>query len=234
MSVHDPAFHEEIVNDDYAQRDDLHRLFGRILPKTITNGLGVEEDPLAYIVRHTQLLPRHVLATFNAILSRNFHATGTFRRVEEQAIRDGVAHVQRIIATQILDRYERIYPKLITMCREVLPDLNPICGYNELRKIEGRFRNRIEDDVVALWDTLFQVGVIGRVAGDGALRDTTEQLPERYCYGNFHFNMDAAFGMATDGSYCFHPVFSRAFGIVRRTADKRVVYPANVDMVTLS
>ena len=34
--------------------------------------------------------------------------------------------------------------------------------------------------------------------------------------------------------YCFHPVFSRAFGMVRPDNEKRVVYPANVDMLTIT
>jgi hypothetical protein len=234
LQVHDEEFYDDIADLDFSRREDVHALFHKILPTTVTNGVGIAEDPLAYIVRHTQLLPRHVLASFNAILSRNYQLTGGFRQVQEAAIREGVSHVQKIIATQILYPYERIYPKLIGACRELLPDLSPVCSFGAMKKIEKRFERRIEDDIVSLWDTLFQIGVIGRaVAHTPSSGNVGAQKAERYSYGQFHFNIDGAFGMATDSEYCFHPVFSRAFGITRRNGDTRVVYPDNVDMVTL-
>jgi hypothetical protein len=225
MEIYDEEFHYEFSHLDFSERPDIHRLFKKILPSEVKNSLGCTEDPLAYIVRHTQLLPRHVLLSFNWILSRNFLSSGGFRQVSETAIREGVTQSQSIIADQILHLYQRLYPRLLSACREILPDLNPICSFSELKKVENRFKRRVEEDVISVWDTLFQMGVIGRATTD---------VSDRYCYAHFHFNKDRAFAMATDSEYCFHPVFSRAFGIRRRNPkDKRVVYPANVEMVTL-
>ncbi|MGZ8937016.1 MAG: P-loop ATPase, Sll1717 family [Halobacteriota archaeon] len=233
-AIYDNEFYAGIRNLDFSRREHIHQLFSTILPKSVHNSLGHPEDPLTYIIRHTQLLPRHVLAIFNAILSRNHHLTGGFRKVDESAIREGINHVQQIIAMQILYPYERLYPKLIAACREILPDLDPICSFNNLKKIEGRFKRRIEDDVISVWTTLFQMGVIGLVGEHSSVRSSSGWQSERYCYGHFHFNIDGSFGMATDSEYCFHPVFRRAFGIVRRGSDNRVVYPANIDMITLT
>lgn len=228
MKIHDVEFYNEIRSYDFKHREDIHKLFARILPRSVTNSLGIEEDPLAFIVRHTQLLPRHMLVTFNSILSGNYYASGGFRLISEAEIRDRAIHAQKTIADQILHLYQKVYPKLIAACREILPDLNPICSFSELKKIEKRFKQRIEDDIISVWETLFQMGVIG-------IAINSQPASDRYCYANFHFNNDRAFGMATDSEYCFHPVFSRAFGIPRRnTGDRRVVYPANIEMVTLN
>jgi hypothetical protein len=39
------------------------------LPKTVKGGLGVEEDTVAYLLRHTQLLPRHLIEILNNVFT---------------------------------------------------------------------------------------------------------------------------------------------------------------------
>jgi hypothetical protein len=184
----------------------------------------------AYIIRHTQLLPRHILAIFNSALSHHYKANKTFVSISEESIRKGISATQQLIARQILTPYEQVYPKLLARCKSVLLDLAPICDFQSLRRCEGRFDRVIEDDIVSVWDTLFDMGVIGRSTDPSGMDDHSVGSNERYCYGQFHFNIDGAFGLATDGEFCFHPVFSRAFGMVRRNADKRVIYPAHIDL----
>lgn len=229
-SVYDQKLFDKIKDLDFSRRADIHQVFQLILPPRITNSQGTEEDPLAYVIRHTQLLPRHILAIFNSALGVHYKNTNSFMGVTQQAIRDGVTAVQKLIANQILLPFEHVYPKLLAQCRTILPDLDPICDYTVLRKVDGRFHRLIEDDVTSVWNTLFEMGVIGRSTGlDGTLSHDVERS-DRYCYGQFHFNIDGSFGLASDGEYCFHPVFSRAFGMVRRSADKRVVYPARISL----
>ncbi len=229
-SVHDRLLFQELEKLDFAKRDDLHFLFNLILPKAVTNARGTVEDPLAYIIRHTQLLPRHILAIFNAALSHHYRLTKTFRGLTEKAIRDGITSVEKLIAKQILMPYEQIYPKLLAQCTKILPDLTPICDYNALRKVEGRFDRVIEDDVGGVWHTLFEIGILGRSTSHSGADSHEGAHDDRYCYGQFHYNIDGAFSLPTHGEFCFHPVFTRAFGIVRRdTNDQRVVYPAHIN-----
>jgi hypothetical protein len=223
--IYDKKLYEQIKGLDFSKRDDIHVLFDLVLPKSITNGQGTEENPLAYMIRHTQMLPRHILAIFNSALSAHYSANKTFSAMSEDAIRSGIIAVQKVIAAQILLPYEHLFPKLLAQCRTILPDLNPICDYGHLRKVEGRFKRQIEEDVTSVWTSLFEMGVLGRSIGHDGSAAT-----DRYCYGQFHFNIDGAFGLATDGEFCFHPVFSRAFGMTRRNGDKRVVYPAHIDL----
>jgi hypothetical protein len=229
-SVHDAPLFEELKELDFAKRDDLHRLFDIVLPKKITNSHGADEDTLAYIIRHTQLLPRHILAIFNAALSDHYKAAGTLRALTEKSIRDGITAVEKLIAKQILMPYEQIYPKLLCQCKSILPDLGPICDRNALRRTENRFHRLIEDDVGSVWHTLFEIGILGRSTHRNGSDTQHASRDERYCYGQFHYNIDGAFSLPTDGEFCFHPVFSRAFGILRRNKDNRVVYPADIGL----
>jgi hypothetical protein len=231
--VYDRPLHDKLKELNFARRQDIHQLFRLVLPRSITNSQGTEEDALAYIIRHTQLLPRHILAIFNSALSIHYKTTKSFAGVSQEAIRAGVSAVQKLIANQILLPFEHVYPKLLAQCRSVLPDLDPICDFATLKKVDGRFRRLIEDDVGSVWNTLFEMGVIGRSTAHDGNSNHDVELSERYCYGQFHFNIDGSFGLATDGEYCFHPVFTRAFGMVRRRPDKRVVYPAHINLEAL-
>jgi len=232
-SIHDRALYARLQELDFANRDDLHELFGIVLPKQVMNSQGTPEDPLAYIIRHTQLLPRHMLAIFNSALSHHYKSAGTFQSMSEESIRTGISTTQQLIARQILTPFEQVFPKLLAQCKKVLPDLNPICDYQALKRSEGRFDRLIEDDVASVWDKLFEMGIMGRSTGMSGTDDHSVERNDRYCYGQFHYNIDGAFGFATDGEFCFHPVFSRAFGMVRRNADKRVVYPAHIDLTNI-
>lgn len=228
--IHDKNLYNKIKNLEFSIRDDLHSLFDLVLPKKIINTLGTEEDTLAYIIRHTQLLPRQILAIFNAALSNHYRENNSFMAMKEKSVKQGVALTQKVIAKQILDPYEQIYPKLLAQCRTVLPDISLICDFNSLRRAEKRFDRLIEDDIASVWHVLFEIGILGRSTGKTGSDIHTLIPNDRYCYGQFHFNTDSAFGLATDGEFCFHPVFSRAFGISRRTKDLRVVYPANINL----
>lgn len=227
--IHDQRLYGLAKDLDFNVRGDLHRLFSEVLPSKITNAQGHDEDALAYVIRHTQLLPRHVLAIFNAALSEQLRTAGSYRGMSEDVLRKGVGDVQRAIADQILIPYKRLYPKLLAEARRILPDTDPICDYQTLRRLESRFERLIEDDVGSVWHTLFEMGVLGR-STSAAGGEHHNPDAGRYCYGQFHFNAEMGFGFATDGEYCFHPVFSRAFGMTRRKADPRVVYPANIDL----
>jgi hypothetical protein len=219
-SVYDKHLFAHLKELDFSKRDDLHEVFRLVLPGHLKNYQNTDESTLAYIIRHTQLLPRHILAIFNAALSHHFKATRTFVGLSDE----------QLIAKQILLPFEQLYPKLLGLCRTILPDLDPICDFKTLRRAEGRFERRIEEDIGSVWHTLFEIGVIGRSTDRSGTDSHVQGQSDRYCYGQFHFNTDGAFGFATDGEFCFHPVFSRAFGLIRRSGDKRVVYPAHIDL----
>jgi hypothetical protein len=226
IEIFDPEFYAEIEDLDFDTRDGVRRLFNEILPPTIENRLRETEDTLAYIIRHTQLLPRHAIAAFNFILSKNYLSTNSFRSVTEESVKDGVSEAERLIAAHILFPYETLYPKFIVACRDILPELHPIVQYNELTRIENRFKLRIEEDVHSVWHTLYNIGALGRVVDRNLLPSSRDS---RYCLAEFHFNSSGTFGFSRGETYCFHPVFTQSLRITRKEmGDKRAIYPSNV------
>lgn len=102
MAVHDREFFHTLEDLDFSRREDIRDLFNRILPTAVINRLGEPEDPLAYIIRHTQLLPRHILAIFNLILRNSYDEVTRYRKLKKEAITAAVGQAQHYIAEQIL------------------------------------------------------------------------------------------------------------------------------------
>jgi hypothetical protein len=173
-------------------------------------------------------LPRHAIAAFNFILSKNYLSTNSFRSITTDSIKDGISEAERLIAAHILFPYETLYPKFILACRDILPELHPINQYHDLTRIENRFKSRMEDDIHSVWHTLYNIGALGRVIARDSLPSTRES---RYCLGEFHFNSGGTFGFSRGETYCFHPVFTQSFRITRAPgSDMRAIYPSNVEI----
>jgi hypothetical protein len=184
-------------------------LFDRILPKTIPNSLGYREPALAYIIRHTQLIPRHFIILFNSMLLRTHVHTGGFRAIDEDAVVSGIAEGEKFVAAQILKPFEEIYPKLIRSTRILLGNLPVICEECDLDRINGRFKERVEEDIFDVWGTLYEIGVLGMLdSGDTETKDETlisDSDPETfkgYLYARFHFNSNDAFSKSNRQKYC--------------------------------
>jgi hypothetical protein len=253
-------FYARIKGMDFRKREHLQDLFRIMFPNEVINRLGHSEHPIAYIVRHTQLLPRHLILMFNRILSLSQERSGNFTQIQPNYIRDAVEDIESTIAGHILAPYELIYPQLLAACRHVLPQLPPICTLTHLHRASSQFKQRIEEETRDdPWRVLVNMGVLGEVkevvarderdqpAGElgrraGARQSQTRpsqpeggsrqcQTQSRYVYGAFHYNSTAVVGFEARRRYCFHPLFSRAFGMQRAAGDQqRAVYPANIGL----
>jgi len=259
IKTHQQEFYSQIKGKDFSKREQLRDLFKIMFPDDIINRLGHSEHPIAYIVRHTQLLPRHFILVFNRILSLSQERSGNFTQIQPSYIRDGVEDIESTIAAHILAPYELIYPKLLAACRHVLPQLPPICELPQLHRASSQFKQRIEEEISGdPWRVLVDMGILGEVkeltescerdkpsVEEPARRTGARQLrararepqadlrksQSRYVYGAFHYNSTSVVGFEAGRVYCFHPIFSRAFGMRRPGRDlQQSVYPANIGL----
>ncbi len=93
--------HDKLGCISFSGKDDkkaARALLLSIMPKLITCKLGIQEDPLAYIFRHTQLLPRHLLIILNSICNKNrkYCATGDMVFTEEVPEQIRIGQTSRI------------------------------------------------------------------------------------------------------------------------------------------
>ena len=265
IKIHQPDFYQRHIKDmDFTKREHLQELFRIMFPNDVINQLGHHEHPIAYIVRHTQLLPRHFILVFNRILSLSQERFGSFSQIGPGDIRDGVEAIEPTIANHILAPYNLVYPQLLSACRDVLPQLPPICDLSHLDQVGRQFKGRIENEICGNpWRVLVDMGILGEVIADDERQELAgeprggeasayqsrsrarrrrarspqsqtyppDSAQSRYVYGAFHYNSTEVVGFEDGREYCFHPIFSRAFGMKRAPEDRQqAVYPANVGL----
>lgn len=222
----DSEYEKKLKAYEFENRDDLQEFFSETLEHELENSLGRKEDTLAYLLRHTQLLPREFIFIFNLAIKLSKEEKGSWRFISANAIKTAVENSETELARHILHPFQNLYPDLLQACESVLPELPPICTKRDLDKLGSRFKNRIEDDIYNPWKTLFDMGVLGYVE-DSSLSKGQEH--DRYAYGYFNFNSTSPIAFQNDALYCVHPLFSRLWSMKRDYAiDARSVYPANI------
>lgn len=227
IEIYDPAFFTAIRDLNFSRREDIIALFDRILPRTVRNNIGYDEPALAYIIRHTQLIPRHFIILFNRILTETYASTGGFRNIDPHAIINGVAEAERQVAEQILKPYRDLYPQLVNSAKLVLANLPPICGESDLDEVGTRFKDRVEKDVYDVWRKLYEIGILGMIENDDYVVQISDA--QKYIYAHFHFNSNLGFGKTKRRRYCIHPIFSRHLGLTRGDdCPPLAIYPKNV------
>jgi hypothetical protein len=186
--------------------DDARRLLDRALPEVVTNGYGGQEDTIAYLVRHTQLLPRHLITLMNCVWEAQLaHDPGAPLPVKPISVVEGVHRGEQEIVRDILASFAAVHPSARLCCERTLPnlgnrvsesDLHRVYNQNGVRKETGlEFRQYVR--------SLIEIGCLGRVVGT---RSTS-----RYVVGEFEYTRAGSLHVGADDQFCLHPVFSEAF-----------------------
>ena len=196
-------------------------LFNRYLPGTVTNALGGRESIIAYILRHTQLLPRHMIHVVNAVLrNREFREGVSIRSGEVQIAVNDAAD---LISNTVLDAYSLPYPELKEVCEAVIPTLPLRFSAGELHTQMNR--TPWGKDFLEVLRMLVEVGVVGRVVEEGEL----------YLKADFEYLHHSRMYMVEDDELCLHPVFASRFDCQatkqpEKESNRKPIYPYGSDL----
>jgi hypothetical protein len=197
-------------------KKEAQRLFDSIFPEKVTGKLGVDEDPLAYIYRHTQLLPRHLLILLNSIFDKNkkYQEKGTFK-ITETALRKGIFAVEEKIVREIFVAYKSVYPSAREVCEQCIPELKHKFSIGDLERVFRTHGKKAmgTDDFFDFKRMLIEIGAVGRVVGDS----------DKYIQGVFEYTVPYQLITSTDDMLCLHPLFTEIFSA--KTPEKKSVYP---------
>jgi hypothetical protein len=220
-----PEFIKQINGLDLFKRPDLQYFFSRVMQDDIINSIEKTESSLAYIIRHTNLLPREFIIIFNDAIRYAIQMTRSSSYIVAEAIVKAVENNEERMIKNRLKPYQTVYPRFLTACDKILTELSPMCTKSDFDRIESQFKGLIEEDITSPWQTLYDMGIIGQAVRQGDKFAETE----RYQFVNFNFNSTEPFNLSSRDMYCFHPLFSRKWGINKnRTVNMKMVYPANV------
>jgi hypothetical protein len=215
--------------------DEARRLINLVLPQTVTNSYGGHEDTIAFLVRHTQLLPRHLITILNCVWeAQAAHDPGAPLPVKPIAVIEGVRRGENEIVRDILASFSSVHPGARLCCERTLPNLGNVVDEGELHRVYNQ--NGIRKDTGLEFRefvrTVLQIGCLGRVVD--------AKSTSRYVVGEFEYTRAGSLHVGADELFCIHPVFAEAFDGRHATARRaqlavserrniRPVYPFGSD-----
>lgn len=218
LGIHYPHLLKGRSPFDELSREESHGLFRVALPERITNQRGGKEDAIAYILRHTQLLPRQFLIILNSIFKRS-NATQALNPfpVQEKKIVYGIRQVEERIVTEIFGAFKMIHPTAEDVCKLCLPQLGHVFSTGTLRQVFNRhgkiaFRGGEFNEFRQM---LIDIGAVGKVV-PGLPSDV-------YTKGKFKYTVGHELTVSYDEPLCLHPLFSGIYSTDGN--DERPVYP---------
>jgi hypothetical protein len=214
--LHDPSDHEAA---DLTLR--------AMLPKDpITNGYGQTEDAVAYVMRHTQLLPRHLIQILNEVIRRSLEHlpdSGTPRASAED-VRIGVFTAEQIIVEGILSTYSYQFPTVGHAMAAIKNHASVTMLASELHHAFNQAGvARVGMNFEEFLDACLSIGALGVLSDD--------EPDERYVKAEFSYTFGGGVRPVEDrDSVCVHPLFMYQWfdkSTIKQMAHKgvRAVYP---------
>ncbi len=225
MQTHHPHQLEALRRRTSSAGDPDVALLRAALPPLIRNGLGIDEDPVAYLLRHTQLLPRHLIEILNSVFTTPMPDSVPWA-VTEDAVRVGTRTGEKMIVEGIFAAHRASFPFAPEALKRLANRLRICFAARELRMVFNRegitkVTGSDFDDFVGMLLTLGVLGV--------KVDETT-----RYHKGHFQYTFDSTLNVQEDvDDLCFHPLFTRylferSFDQLRLVGE-RSTYPYGCD-----
>ena len=205
------------------EREDIYQFWRRLMPKSVVNKLGHEEDSFAYILRHTQLLPRHIIGIFNQIIRLSLSRDDNEFRMTEDDIVRGVRLAANSLCAGILSSYRQIHPSASDLCESMLPHMNNAFTMPEFRLTYRNHGRGIVNDYYEAFQTLKELGIFGIVIDESKI----------YYRGEFEYTQPGSLSFSDDNTFCIHPAFAGEYRVGRDKGgwtSKKEVYPHGTDL----
>lgn len=207
LELYGPAEYELVRHLKLHNRDQLHLFWARYLPRTVTNDFNQEEPSFSYILRHTQMLPRHVIMILNAAFA-NSGVFGTGQPIKGESLVTAVKKNEESFHNTIVKMFKHQYPLLRQVLEKIMPRLSRVMKYGHLHKM---WRESAEDLMKQMGRETFQdfqrmmlaIGALGVVEN----REETAL----YISGKFEFNTGKQVYASDQHSFCVHPIFSGVY-----------------------
>jgi hypothetical protein len=179
------------------------RTLRALLPEgSMRNGVGAEEDPVAYVMRHTQLLPRDLILSLNFILAETLKRQGTTAvpRASGLDVVRGIHSAERVIVQGVLSTYQPRYPKIAEALSRLTNRLEFVVPTNVLHRHFNQAGIKRALDME--WDEFLEAAL-----AIGAFGITTSAT-ERYERAEFAYTFtDDLRPVEGKDNLCVHPLF---------------------------
>lgn len=224
--------YKDLKNINIYTRDGALLFFREIFPDSLINNLGKgsKEDPVAYILRHTQLLPRQILDYFNQIVATAILRSGIATEITDKDIIDSISEKEQSVAEEVIASYRFRYPSAPDIFEDVVPDLPLMLTWKELKNIFinsarssiGKGEGGTKPDDKYFKRLLIETGIVGKVLDD---QDTNSDS-NRYIKAAFEYTLPQKLVISSSQEMAVHPLFSGSLnGANEHLSQKKAVYP---------
>ncbi len=194
----------EIHWDKY--REVLDKMWKPYFGQFITNARGLREHTFAYVLRHTQMRPRQLILLCNAIAKRSMKG-GRFPLFSEDDIRFAVKEAEAILASEIINSFSSVYPRVSTIV-DALMNIPMIFKGNELDKRASQSASEWPEDGYSpakFRRLLAELGIVGRVRrhNEGA----------GYIDADFEYSIRGRLPLTHRDECVIHPMFYSRFNV---------------------
>ena len=229
LSLWDHDEFDLIKDKGITDRTSLMDFWHRYLPQKITNSVDVEEDTFTYILRHTQMLPRQLIAVLNAICRRFRRNGGQLfaRQFTGQDIIKGIEDTEDQNTHAVLMMFRPLFNEVDDLFQAVLPRLRREFDYGFLQSIWQSsakiYMERMnKPDFISFWRLMLATGAMGL--------KMPEQKSAVYSTARFEFNTKHSISISDKDSLCIHPMFSRIYNLERKR-DLKLILPRGSDFL---
>lgn len=201
IRYYDPELYRSSVSFiDLNSRRGAFEFWKLIFPREIPNRNNIHENAIAYILRHTQLLPRHFLFILTRILERSIKHHKQISGVDGQHIVDGIFDAENEIMKQILEAYRATVPAGEEACKQVLPGLPTLFSWDDFSNVVKRRRDELRNlDRTEVMQALIEIGAVGKFVGH----------TDKYNVATFEYMVPHRLVASLQDKFCIHPVVQR-------------------------
>ena len=198
-------------------REDVNKIIYSFLPEETKNTSGRSEFTLAYILRHSQLLPRHMIGIMNSIFSGG-PSVSVFD--DPVSVSDGIKSAEQSIYEGIKSAFRKKHPSLDAVCSCTLTELPRFFSDSDLHKV---YNYHGKSAMAAngfhgyreFKRMLIEVGAIGRAGERKGL----------YCDSEFEYAIRGKLNISVQDELCLHPIFSGIHESSVNRNSEHYVYP---------
>ncbi len=210
---------------DLVDKEQARAYLYKYLAPEVPLDVGVDLDTLAYIVRHTQKVPRQLVLLMNCVVTQATNEGSSAKCIPSEVIKRGTRARLDLLARSALDALEPTLPDAEPLVRSVLHN-GPHCfTLEELRtalKPAKVYRQRFGLSVDDLIGLLVAAGIIGRCVhrhcwrGPSGKECVLEQV-------EFQYQIPDLLVLTTRATCAVHPMFYVPYRI--RTEEGPFIYP---------
>jgi hypothetical protein len=203
-------------------RQEAREFLLAFLPSTVVNSLGQREDTIAYILRHTQLQPRHLLLYLNAIFELERTHGSHYPHISQETVIKAIHNNEHLLAEEVFSGYRKHHPNARVTCETCIPELPLIFSESQLHQVFNRKGKKAsgERDFIDFRRILIETGVVGRVI----------ESTDRYVVGRFEYTEPHKLIVGSKDELCLHPVFARTYNCrISAKEYAKPIYPYGSD-----